>query len=169
MDPFQTASSDIDCLRLICATPLHFGSTSCCQGKAEMNHPTCTLHLLHCFALHLSPPLSLSVASRKPVTNQRRICQRVGFFACPLWDTEDAAHANAHACGAACPSKGAAVRCGEGVPCSNLPHALGFRCLPLLRRSTVSGQLSVPFCIGRHPRRINAASGHDSETFDHFC
>ena len=37
-------------------------------------------------------------------------------WACPLWNTEDAAHAVAHACGAACTSKGAAVRCGEGVP-----------------------------------------------------
>ena len=92
-----------------------------------MNYPTCTLHRLHCSALHLSPPLSLSVASRKPVTNQRRNCQRVSFFACPLWDTEDAANANAHACGAACSSKGAAGRRGEGVPCNNLPHALGFR------------------------------------------
>ena len=45
-------------------------------------------------------------------------------WACPLWNTEDAAQAVAHACGAACHSKGAAVRCGEGVPCGNLPHSL---------------------------------------------
>ena len=46
-------------------------------------------------------------------------------WACPLWNTEDAAHAVAHACGAAYPVHGAVVRCGEGVPCGNSPHALG--------------------------------------------
>ena len=35
-------------------------------------------------------------------TFQRRSYQRGGIGACPLWDTEDAAHAVAHACGAAC-------------------------------------------------------------------
>ena len=169
MDPFQTASGDIDCLRLICATPLHFGSTSCYQGKAEMNYPTCTLHRLHCSALHLSPPLSLSVASRKPVTNQRRNCQRVGFFRLP-----SVGHGR---CGArqCARLRSSLLQQGRGWPSrrgsalQQLASRAGVSCLPLLRRSTVSGQLSVPFCICQHPRRINAASGHDSETFDLFC
>ena len=134
--------------RLIIQHPLYIGSTVC-------------------FA-PFSPSQPLCCVSEASDESTQELSAR-GLWACPLWDTEDAAHANAHACGAACPSKGAAGRCGEGVPCSNLPHALEFRCLPLLRRSTVSGQLSVPFCICQHPRRKNAAAGHDSETFDHFC
>ena len=42
-------------------------------------------------------------------TSERRLCQQElsarRLWACPLWDTEDAAHADAHACGAACPSR----------------------------------------------------------------
>ena len=57
----------------------------------------------------------------------------------------------------------------RGRALRHLASLTGVRRLPRLRRSTFSGQLSVPFLIGQQPRRYDAVSGHQSETFHHFC
>ena len=80
---------------------------------------------------HSSPLCDPALSRRKPSACQRYfpdhfLCdvsmQELSarrHWACPLWNTGDAAHAVAHAYGAACTCKGAAVRCGDGVPCGN--------------------------------------------------
>ena len=47
-------------------------------------------------------------------------------------------------------------------------RAWGMQCLPRQRRGIATGQLSVSFRIGQHPRRNDASSGHDSKAFHHF-
>ena len=101
--------------------------------------------------VELTPRSGLSLTVQA-LTFQCKSCLHV-CIGLALWDTEDAAHADARALWNNLLShERVAVRHGEGVPTSIFPHTLGLRCLPRLRRSTVSGQLLVSFCSGQHPR-----------------
>ena len=90
-------------------------------------------------------------------------------WACPLWNTQDAAHAvlSLRSC-LPLPGRGSPLR-RERVLWQLASLAWGIRCLPRLRRGPATGQLSVSFRIGQHPRRNDTGSGHDSEAFHHFC
>ena len=110
----------------------------------------------------ITSTLSLNCIS-KAVTFHRRNCQRVGI------GFPSVGH---EICGA---RRCARLRIGlhqqgrgcQGVPFDISSHALG-QAPARSRRGTVSGQLSVPFLFGQHPRRNDAAFGHQSETFHHF-
>ena len=107
-----------------------------------------------------APVVSLTAASSEALTFQRRNSLRVSI-GLALCGTRKMRRTPTRACGATC-SPTTAWPSVTAKECPQAPCLTRWklRCLPRLRRSTVSGQLLVSFCSCQHPRSGQAVPGH---------